>query len=242
MEQESPVKDILETPINPEEPAKEEPEGGEDVLEIKERDNREARRAKKALQAEREANIALAARLEALSEAQKARASAEPSEYLRQIERIYGTDSPEAKEATELLGQALENVEKRAAERALELYREEKRKEEEAVKKEEQMLDSMVEDIEDTFNVDLTSDKSAELRKGFFKMLEKMSPKDSEGNVIHYADLHAVWEEFQTKLQKKTENRAKDLSARSMVNSGVQHQSKLADDASLRFLKEHGII
>jgi hypothetical protein len=156
---------------------------------------------------------------------------------LKSIEKIYGTDTPEATAATELLKSALKGVGEKATERALEKFREEQRQVNEAVKNEEKELDSMVEEIEDESGSVLSDTQ----KKGFFAMLERMSPKDKDGNVIHYADHHAVWDMYQSKTVKP-ENRAKDLSSRSMVQSGSSKDSKLDDDATLRYLKEQGII
>lgn len=226
--------DALDQPA-PEVTPEEQPTA-EDVDDSEARNRRE-RRLQAKLQAERESAIALAARLEALTEAQKARSSSSEAEYLKAVERIYGTSSPEAVEATELLKTALSNVEKQATERALEVFREEQRKEREAVQREEQSLDAMVEDIEDSYGV--TLDPNAQ--RAFFQHLEKLSPKDRQGNIIAYADHHAVWEELQAR-RKPADTRAKDLAARATVRSGGAAPSSAEDDATLRFLRDNGII
>lgn len=197
--------------------------------------DRRHRRLEEKLQAEREANIAMAARLETLAEAAK---STETSEYLKQVERIYGTDTPEAQTATELLKNAIQGARKEAVEEALSTFREEQQKASEATRKEEQALDSMIDDIEDTYGTALTKDQ----QRGFFTLLEKLSPKDRDGNVIEYADHHAVFEEYQNRLAKKPENRAKELSSRSMTQSGASGESKLQVDATERFLRENDLI
>lgn len=230
-------KDVFETPLEgkvDEKVIDENPELAEDSVK-----DRRHRRLEARLQAERESNIALAARLSVISEAKKSEDT--PSEHLKSIERIYGTDTPEALAATELLKNAFKGVKDEAIEEALGQFRKEQEEATSLVKKEEQELDTMLEEIEDEYNVDLTSDKSDSLRKAFFKNLERLSPKDSDGNVIHYADHRAVWEELQTKIQKKSETRAKDLGDRSMIRSGAS-ESKIQDDAQTRFLKENGII
>lgn len=235
--------DNFEEPLNAESTeTKKEPVTDPDDPEIQPESvkDRRHKRLEAKLQAEREANIALAARLETVSEAKKS-TSGDATDHLKSIERIYGTDSPEAVAATELLKNAFMGVQKKATDDALEIFRKEQREAVEATKKEEQELDSMIEEIEDEYNIDLTSPKSEELRKGFFKRLEKLSPKDSEGNILHYADHHAVWEDYQSKLPKKTENRAKDLSDRSMVHS-TSSESKLKETSDERWLKEAGII
>lgn len=224
---------VLEQPLEQQatevEPPKEEEESPS---------NRQARRLQAKLQAEREANIALAAKLETLSEAQRFTRDAEPSAYMQAVERIYGTDTPEAKAATDLLVTALQGVEKSARESALNELREEQRREAARVKEEERKLDSMVEDLEDAYSVTFTPD----MQKTYFKLMEKMSPKDADGNITDYADPHAVYEVFTERLTKKPDNRAKDLSSRSMVTSGASKQSNLQDDAQQRYLREIGIL
>lgn len=203
--------------------------------------DRRHRRLEERLAAERESNIKLNARLEAIAEAKKATDPSSP-EYLKNVERLYGTDSPEAIAATELLKQTLLSIKDEAKREALEDLREERRREQDELKKEESKLDGMLEEIEDETGTDLTSAKAEATRKGFFKLLEKMSPKDSEGNIIAYADHHAVWEAYQSRNQKKPDTRAKDLAARTATKSGASAESTLQDDATLRFLKENNLI
>lgn len=252
---ENKLHDLFESPLQSEsgdgknvvQPEKGDEE--EDPANPKSRDNREARRAKKALQDERQASALVARnladateRLERITGAQKA-AGESNVDYLKSIERIFGTDSPEAVAATELLRQAFQGVEESAYKRSLETIRAEQREAQEAVSREESNLDSMVEEIEDEYDVDLSSSKGAELRKAFFKRLERLSPKDADGNILHFADHRAVWEDLQTQIQKRTDNnRAKDLSARSMVNSNSSGDSKLKQTAEEKLLKEYGIL
>lgn len=198
--------------------------------------NRRERRLQERLQAERESSISLAAKLEVLTEAQKFSRENNP-EIDETIARIYGTNTPEAAEATALLQKALKGAEDRATERALDAYREEQAKERDAERQEERTLDDMVDDIEDTFSIVMDSNT----QKGFFQLLEKLSPKDRDGNVIEYADHQAVWEEYQSR--RKPENtRAKDLASRSVAPTGSSAPSTIADDATTRYLKEHDII
>lgn len=202
--------------------------------------NRRERRLTAKLQAERESSIALASRLAALEDARKAREDQEPAEYAKTIERIFGTGTPEAAEATELLKSSLKGVEERATTRAMDMFREERLKEEQKVADEEKNLDSMVEDIEDEIGKDI----DAPTRKGFFQMLEKLSPKDKDGNIIAYADHFAVWDELQARTKKVDiqTDRAKDLAARSIQRSGASPQTSAVDEATERYLLENGII
>src|SRR5258708_5318435 len=91
--------DVLEAPLMPDNSEKsgteddEAGEGNEDKGEgeLKPKNRRE-RRLLKQLQDEREGSIFLAGKLEARTEAGKA--VTEESDYLKSVERIYGTDSP----------------------------------------------------------------------------------------------------------------------------------------------------
>lgn len=234
--------DIMDQPIEPEgttPTVKVEADPEEVPEEVK---NRRHKRLEEKLRAEREANIAMAARLETIAESQRARADDEPADYVKHVERIYGTNSPEAQEATSLLQTALKSVEDRATTRALETFRKEQAEAIAQTRKEESRLDVMAEQIEDEFSVDLTSPKAAAAREGFFKMLARVSPKDAQGNITDYADHIAVWEDYQAKT-KKPESRAKALSSRSMTASGSSSGGqKPVDDATARYLSDNGFI
>ena len=226
--------DVLETPLEgaptDEVDETEDPETVEP--EVK---NRRHRRLEQKLQAEREANIALNARLQVIAEAKTTSAD---SDYLKNVEKIYGTDSPEAIAATDLLKTALLAVEEKATEKALSRFQEERANEQREVAKEEEKLDSFVDDIEEQYGVSFTP----ELETYFFKALAKVSPKDEDGNVTEYADHHAVWESIQERISKKPDSQAKTLSARSLTTSGSSVDSTLLQDSAAKYLKEEGII
>lgn len=212
-----------EVPPEPETPSDPEPR------------NRRERRLIEKLQAEKESAIALAAKLEVMSEAKKVRS--EESEFLAVAERIYGTQSPELREATELLKTALLGVKDEAKREALQEFNAIREKEQEAVRNAEKRLDSMIEQIEDEANVELTPAHRTE----FFKLLEKMSPKDANGNIVEYADHFAVWDLYQEKT-KKTVNPAKEISSRAMVQGGSSTPSNLTNDAHEAWLRSNGIL
>lgn len=241
---EEPEKDdLLDGPLVPEpakeeEPAVEAPETEveDEGDEFKPKNRREKRLLKK-LQEERESSMFLAGKLEAREEAKRVRD--EESDYLKAIERIYGTETPEAQLATDLLKKAILGARDEARTLAVEEFRTERQREIQAEKEAKRELEGFIEDIEDTYNVSLTDAQE----KSFFQLLQKMSPKDTEGNVVSYADPHAVWEVLQERMSKKgTDSRAKDLSFRSMVQSGAPKESTLQDDAGARILRENGII
>lgn len=243
--------DILDLPLGPTggAPAKDDTTGatgatgatgsaeGDDGEGAKPRNRRE-RRLVKALQEERESSIFMAGKMAAVSDAKKA--VTEESDYLKAIENLYGTSTPEAILATDLLKKAIIGAREDAKRDAVEEIRAERQREIQEQMAANKELDSIIEDLEDTYDVTLNENH----QKSFFQLLHKMSPKDRNGEVIGYADPHSVWEVFQEKISKNkgTDNRAKNLSARSMVQSGASKESTLSDDSQARFLRENGII
>lgn len=234
-------ENVLDAPITgSSEPEKESTESQE--LQLK---NRRERRLAEKWQKERESNIALNARLEALSESQKIRETTEEADYLKRVAKIYGDATPEAKEATELLKEALrgvhESARKEALTEALETFNKDKKERDDdskAVEKEENEIEEGLERIEDEFNVDFSDQNT---RKGFLTLLEKLSPKDRDGNIKEYADFITAYEVYESQ-KSKSSSRAKELASRSMTHGGASQESKLQDDATIRFLKENDII
>jgi hypothetical protein len=200
--------------------------------------NRREKRLMEKLQSEREAAIALAAKLDAITQSQTTRS--ESAEWEKSIERIYGDSTPELREATELLKASVRGAKEEAKREALAEFQRIRQEEQQAVSKAEGRIESMLEEIEDEYNADLSSGAH---RTEFLKLIEKMSPKDSNGNIVEYADHHAVWEIYQEKVSRnKPVNPAKDIVARGMTASAGANDSKLSNDVHERFLKEHGII
>lgn len=239
--------DVLDAPLIPDTPAKEgeipavvpdvNAEGeGEEGDNLKPRNRRE-RRLVDRLNQERESSAFLAGKLEARTEAQ--RAVTEEEDYLKAVEQIYGNDTPEKQLATDLLKKAITGARDDAERRAYDRVAAERREESEASVEADNQLDSMIEEIEEEYGVSLTEAQE----KAYFNLLTRMSPKDREGIVIEYADPHAVWEVFKERLAKRpTDTRARDMSSRSMTQSGASTQSNLQDDTTARFLKDQGII
>lgn len=235
----------LDEPIVPVKPAKaeeddkdedEDEDEADDATAIKPRDNREARRAKEQLRKEREDNAFMAGRLEAMGEAARTASSSEAADYLKQVERIYGTNTPEAAEATRLLQEALKGVHESAVEKAYERFNEDKKREATELKEARERLSGMVEDVEDEFNITMTP----ALQTSFFNLLQRMSPKDASGQIIEYADPFAVFESLQTRIQtRKTDTKAKDIASRSMAQSASASADAAGKtDPTWEFLKK----
>lgn len=228
-------EDVFDKPVTSEDSSllKEEDESSEMKLH-----NRRERRLASRLQEEREANIVLNARLQGISEARKFSQEVGEADPIKAIRTIYGDDTPEKRQASDILENTLRKIQDTAVEKALGKIREDQTNESQAVRKEEENLDAMMENLEDEYRADF-SDHA--VRQGFLTLLERASPKDHDGNIIEYADPTAVWELYESRT-KPSSNRAKELSSRSMTRSGSSQPSKLEDDATVRFLKENGII
>ena len=216
-------------------------EGSQDAATITEKDNREARRAKKALQEEREANIALTARLQTMSEFQKF-SEATPDNVDEKLLQLYGNDE-KGKLAARITQDLLNKTREEASAQAIEALQGQQQEEQAEVAKSQRELDAMLEDIEDEFNVDLTSDTPAarKARQGFYAALEKVSPKNEEGMVKEYADPIATYEYYRS-TQTQEPNRSKEIASRGNVSSGTSGGSTLEKNAMEQFLKNADII
>jgi hypothetical protein len=226
--------------LNPQEPQPEEPKVEDKPADPEPRNRRERRLVEK-LQIERESAIALAAKLEAITQSQQVRS--ESAEWEKAVEKIYGDSTPELREATELLKSAIRGATAETERRALAAYEERLKREQDAVTTAEKQIDTMLEELEDDLNIDLSSDSAKAHRTNFLTLMEKMSPKDSNGNIIAYADHFAVWDTYQERLKAvKPVNPAKEIVSRSMVQSTGNKESNLNNDVNERWLRENGII
>jgi len=134
--------------------------------------------------------------------------------------RLIGNDTPEK---VAMIREAKERDEKlinQAEERAFSRLTESQKQEAEADKKALEQLDSSLEDIEEQYSVDITSNTpvARKLRVDFLKFAERLAPKDRDGNIVDYPDMNTTFEMFQEKKPTK-QDKAKDLASRSMNRS-----------------------
>lgn len=222
------------------EPTVEEKEAQEQELR-----NRRERRLSAKLDAERKSSMEMAELLRQ-ERARNADTRQTDRDYLKSVERIYGDATPENKEATEILKNSLRSLEDAATERALERFKEIQRQEKDEERKAAQELDTMLEELEDDYKVDLTSNTTD--RQNFLKLLEKMSPKDEHGQIERYADHHSVYEIFKAQKTTKPDTRTREISGRSMTQSGQAATVATAnvhgelDEATVKYLIDHDLI
>ncbi len=207
----------------------------------KEFKNRHIRRVEAKLQAEREYNIAQAERIKVLTEMQQFDKDTEGDP---DIAKIYGTDTPEAREATRILQTSLQRMSKEAEERAVQRFQEIQESGARAQREAESFIDDELEALEESYNVDLTSDAPAarKARREFLQLVQKTSPKDEDGNIKDYADFDQVFDLYRSSREKPNASRNKDLAARSMVRSGASDTTKVATNAQEDYLRSQGII
>jgi hypothetical protein len=224
----------LEVPGETDKPEKEESD-----FALEERlKNRAYKRLQDKYQEEREASIALNERLKVLSEVGKFRDEV-GDDTLKEVEAIFGTDTPEKAQATNILKKALSGMSDAAVERALEHFQASQEEETGAVKREERNLDRYEEHWEDEYGIDMQDDAT---RRGMYALTERLSSKDEDGNIREYADPDGVAEMFLAQREKASNARAKELAGRSMQRGGASQGSKIETDALERALKDAGII
>lgn len=201
--------------------------------------NRRHRRLEAQLQNEREENIRLKALAEGRSEA---RQFAQENNVDERLLEMYG-NTDDGKKAARLHMELLNDATSKGKELALQELKEERARETEAQKKYESFIDSELEAIEDEHNVDITSDAPAarKLRREFLEIVQKLSPKDSDGTITSFADFGGVWESFSEKRAKPDNSRAKDVASRSMAPTGSVDASKTEDDTNRAYLRSIGI-
>ncbi len=133
---------------------------------------------------------------------------------------VIGNDTPEKVNAIKNLEKAFISLDERSVKRAEERIEEIRRQEEEEEKQAVEELNNAFEFIEENYDVDLTSRRAEKLRTEFVSFVEKIAPKDRNGDVIDYPDMNSAWETFsEIKKSTSTPSRAKELASRSMTRS-----------------------
>lgn len=138
------------------------------------------------------------------------------------LTRLIGNDTPEkvsmVKEFKDILG----NLKGEARAEALAEIESRQNAEVQADQEAEQELESAFENIEEQFDVDITSNNALarKTRQEFVSFVEKIAPKDRNGDIVDYPDMTSAWETF-SEIKKSTAqpNRAKELASRGMSSS-----------------------
>lgn len=191
------------------------------------RKNRRHRRLEEQLERERQSNIALNERLMKVLEIKSSASESPSSEVPPEWIALYG-DGPEAQKAWKVQERMLNTVKTQAKDEAIREIEEKQTAAKAEQRQFESFIDSQLESLEDTYDVDLTSDAPAarKARREFLEMVSSLSPKDDSGTITGYADFGSTFELYQkTKApaeakQDETVNKAKEIASRSMQQSG----------------------
>ncbi len=151
--------------------------------------------------------------------------------------RLIGNDTPEkiamTKEAKAREERLLEQAEERAFNRLSAHEQEQVREEQEA----EEELGNALESIEENFDVDLT--RNQKLRSDFLTYVERIAPKDRNGEITEYPDMNSAWETFNERRSNQP-SRAKQLAStglnRSSESIGVP-QKRITFDSADEYLE-----
>lgn len=153
----------------------------------------------------------------------------------------YG-DNDQAKQAWNLQQKLLAEAEERAENRALSKFQESLQEEKHAQKQFESYISDSLENLEDEYGIDLTSNspKAKKERAEFLDLVGKLSPKDSEGNVTGYADFNESFNIYQSikvkQAPSEVTNEKKQLASRSMARStDVASKQPIGDMKPLSF-------
>lgn len=150
------------------------------------------------------------------------------------LTRIIGNDTPERIAAVKDFRKELSTLEERGAQRALQeiqqLSQEDQRAEQEAQEELAQAFD----DIEENFDVDLTSNSAnaRKTRNDFIDFVKRVSPKDRDGEVIDYPDFQETFALFKETQKPQSNDRAKALASRSLSRSSDASRAPVSTDNS----------
>lgn len=188
------------------------------------RENREVRRLRAKMEEKDEMLGAMNERIIELSKGQTQR-NLLPSEVPPEWIALYG-NTPESQAAWKLNEKLLLNFKESATQDAISKFEAKQDQIRQEQKGFESFIDSELENLEEDFNVDLTSNAPAarKNRREFLELVEKLSPKDSEGTITGYADFASTFEIYQQNKGKEkpieTSDKQKELSARTMQKPG----------------------
>ena len=136
---------------------------------------------------------------------------------------VVGNDTPEKVALVETFKREMESLREEARS-----AKEELQAERQADYEAEGELAEGFEAVEDTFNVNF-SDKR--LRNSFIDFIERVAPKDENGDIKEYPDFVETFRTYQ-ELNKRPNNRAKELASRSMTRSSEASQAPMPADTS----------
>ncbi len=140
-----------------------------------------------------------------------------PSSFIK----LVGNNTPEKVEVLKDLEKYFGTLKGEARQEFLQEMQQQQKQQVEEDKRAEEELENYFEQIEESYNVDLSSNSATakKQRSDFIDYVRKIAPKNEEGEVVAYPDLVSAFEEFQDKGKRAPASRAKELASRGMTRS-----------------------
>lgn len=138
---------------------------------------------------------------------------------------LIGNDTPEKQQALKDFAETLSSLKGEARQEFLAEMKAQEQQKVEADQKAIQELENGFEEIEEDFDVDLSSGSASakQLRAGFIEYIRDIAPKDANGEVEKFPDLISAFKRYQKEVAaeaKRPASRAKELASRGMTRSG----------------------
>lgn len=129
-----------------------------------------------------------------------------------------GNDTPQKQAALQAYRNALERLDQKGATQAQQYIENIQQREQEADREAEEELDEAFENIENNYGVDFS--RNTKLRSEFASFVEKIAPKDRNGDIVDYPDMESAWETFsEIKSANRQPSRNKEIANRGMARS-----------------------
>lgn len=140
------------------------------------------------------------------------------------LSRIIGNDTPEKLSAIKDFRKAIASSEERAVARAARQYDDREQQVQALEREADESLDDAFDSIEETYGVDISSNSplARKTRNEFIEFVQRVAPKDSNGDIKEYPDLTETFEVFQEMNKRSpapSNNRAKELASRGIARS-----------------------
>lgn len=150
----------------------------------------------------------------------KPEANQADDEVTEVLTQLIGNDTPEKVAMVKKFQNILEKGNQKAQQAALAELDSRQQAEVRADAEAEQELENAFDNIEEAYDVDITSNNplAKKTRQEFISFVEKIAPKDRNGEVIDFPDMNSAWETF-NEMKTRTPSRAKTLASRSMARS-----------------------
>ena len=153
--------------------------------------------------------------------------------------RIIGNDTPEKLSAIKDFKKVLLEREDKGAEKALNYFQEQQAKEQEVYKEAENEVEQGFESIEETFGIDLDAPNATKVRNDFIDFVQRISPKDRDGNIVEYADFTESFSLFQEMNKKPSSNsRNKELASRGVSRGADASNAPVSGDKSWKAVEK----